>query len=56
MPGPEPVDVFAVTAVDFADSPASFTAVTWKLYDVAADSPLTVAEVPLAVWTLTPSR
>jgi len=53
---PEPADVVAVTAVDLADSPASFTAVTWKPYAVVGDRPLTVAEVPLAVWTFAPSR
>jgi hypothetical protein len=48
--------VVAVTVADFADSPASFTAATWKAYAVEGASPLTVADVPVAVWTLAPSR
>jgi len=41
--------VVAETAPDFADSPAALTALTWKLYAVLADSPLTVADVPVTV-------
>lgn len=48
--------VVAVTVADFGDSPASFTAATWKEYAVEAVSPLTVVEVPVAVWTFTPFR
>lgn len=53
---PEPADVVAVTVADFADSPASFVAATWKPYAVEGVRPPTVADVPVAVWTLAPSR
>lgn len=56
MEPPEPVDVVAVTVADFADSPASFTAATWKAYAVEGARPLTVVEVPVAAWTFAPSR
>jgi hypothetical protein len=41
--------VVALTAVDWADSPALLTALTRKAYAVLADSPVTVAEVPVTV-------
>lgn len=46
----------ALTAADFADSPAALTAVTWKLYAVDAASPVTVAEVPETLSTFVPPR
>ncbi|CAM5723401.1 hypothetical protein STENM223S_00661 [Streptomyces tendae] len=48
--------VRAVTAADFADSPAAFVAVTWKEYDVDAARPVTVADVPVTAVTFVPSR
>jgi hypothetical protein len=48
--------VVTVTDGDFADSPAAFTAVTWKEYAVDGASPPTVADVPVAVWTFVPLR
>jgi hypothetical protein len=51
-----PALVVAVTAADFADSPASFTAATWKEYAVEGARPVTVAVVPVTVRTLVPSR
>lgn len=53
---PPPAVVVALTAADFADSPAALTAVTWKLYAVDAASPVTVAEVPEALSTFVPPR
>jgi hypothetical protein len=44
-----------VTAVDFADSPAAFVAVTWKEYEVEAARDETVAEVPVVDWTFVPA-
>lgn len=45
-----------MTAGDFADSPASLTAVIWKEYAVEEDSPVTVADVPFADWIFVPLR
>lgn len=58
MPVPPslPLPVVAETAADLADSPASLTALTWKLYAVEALRPVTVAEVPVTLWTLVPPR
>lgn len=55
-PPPPPAVVVAVTAADFADSPAALVAVTWKLYAVEAVRPVTVAEGPVAVATFVPPR
>lgn len=46
----------ALTAADFADSPAALTALTWKLYADDAESPVTVAEVPVVSRTFVPPR
>ena len=51
-----PLVVLALSAADFGDSPALLVAVTWKLYEVEAASPVTVAEVPLTEATSAPSR
>lgn len=51
--------VFAVrpvTAADLADSPAALVALTENWYAVSAASPVTVAEVPLAVVAFVPLR
>src|SRR3954471_3425045 len=48
--------VVPVTAPDFTDSPAEFTAVTWKLYEVDAASPVTVAEAPVTAVIFVPLR
>ncbi len=45
-----------VTVADFADSPAAFVAVTWKVYDVAAERPVTVADVPVTAVIFVPFR
>lgn len=55
-PPPPPAVVVAVTAADFADSPAALVAETWKLYAVEAVRPVTVAEGPVAVATFVPPR
>lgn len=57
-PGPGSVAfaVRAVTAADFADSPAEFVAATWNWYAVSALSPVTVVDVPLTVCGAAPSR
>lgn len=55
-PLPVPEVVVPVTAVDFADSPAAFVAVTWKLYDVDAVRPVSVAEAPVTDVTFVPPR
>lgn len=55
-PPPPPAAVVALTAPDFADSPAALTAVTWKLYAVDAARPVTVAEVPVASRIFVPLR
>ncbi len=46
----------AVTVADFADSPASPTALTWKPYAVEGVRRVTVVEVPVTVASLVPSR
>lgn len=53
---PPTAAVVTLTAADFADSPAAFTAETWKLYADDAASPVTVAEVPVVSRTLVPPR
>ncbi|GAA3136848.1 hypothetical protein GCM10017687_61720 [Streptomyces echinatus] len=55
-PPPVPEDVVPVTVADFADSPAALAAVTWNEYDVDADRPVTVADVPGTAVTLVPLR
>ncbi len=56
-PPPESgVEVVAVTVAERADSPASLRAATWKAYAVEGDRPVMVADVPVTVRTLVPSR